>query len=257
MKNISAAVIFLFLVGLTARAQQPTADRAKVADSYGQTQKRVSRTPERWAALATGDLLPPDSAVRTGEHSAVLLQMINGHAIRVGPSSTVELKEVGNNSSYSFQLIAGEIWSFVNKARRPTRYEIDTPTAVLGVRGTVFHVDYDGSANDSLVSVNEGTVALTQGGVTQSVEKGYQIRVRRNQLARARIIKHSPATQRMWKVVLRENWARENGKAKLDHQTEGELIRLRAENRAAREEARQEAIERGRGGRGNRGKNQK
>jgi hypothetical protein len=262
MRKPIFAIFYLCFAAVAAIAQQPSTDRAKVADAYGQTQKRVSRTPERWAPIVVGDLLAPDSAVRTGEHSAVLVQMINGHSIRVGPSSTVELKEVGANSSYSFQLIAGELWSFVNKARRPTRYEVDTPTAVLGVRGTIFHVDYDGTANDSLVSVNEGTVSLTQGAVTQSVEKGYQIRIRRNQLARARVVKHTVATQQMWKVVLRENWAREGGRAKLDNTAEAELIRLKLQERAAaaraaRQEARQEAIEKGRGGRGGRGKNER
>jgi hypothetical protein len=263
MRHPVLAILVLITAITASAAQQPAADRARVVDAYGQVQKRVSRTPEQWTAVVTGDLLPPDSAVRTGERSAILLQTPDRHSIRIGSATTLELKEVGKGNSYAFQLIAGEIWSFVNKARKPARFEVDTPTAVLGVRGTVFNIAHDVGSNESTVSVDEGIVSLNQGGVTQAVEKGYEMRVRPNQLRQARAAKHSQATKDMWKVVLRENWAKASSTPKLNRDAEGEVQRFRqrekAENerrnqqeqqQADREKAKREAKEKQRQGKG-------
>jgi hypothetical protein len=238
-----AASIFLMgtiVSATTMLAQQVPADRAKVLDSYGRAQKRVSQTPERWMPIAAGDLLPPDSAVRTFLRSAILLQTADRHTIRVGASTTLELKDVGKDNAYAFQLIAGEIWSFVNKAKKPAKFEVDTPTAVLGVRGTVFHMRFNQSTMESAVSVNEGTVSLSQNGASRNLEGGYEMHVRPGQLAQARPAKHSMGTQRMWKAVLKENWASANATPKLDREADTELVAARQQEREAAREAAQE-----------------
>jgi len=232
MKRTISALMLLLMAVLSSAAQQPPTDRARVLDAYGQVQRQVSRNPDNWTVLREGDLLAPDSAVRTGERSAILLQMPDRHAIRVGGSTTLEVKEVGKGGSFSFQLVAGEIWSFVNKARKPARYEIDTPTAVLGVRGTIFHVGHDVAADESEVSVNDGSVTLNQGGVTQSLEKGFEMRFRRNQLAQVKANRHRAGTQQMWRLILRENWTGENPKARLNRDADGELLKNRLRERA-------------------------
>jgi hypothetical protein len=238
-----ATAIFLLgiiITAITMLAQQAPLDRAKVLDTYGRAQKRVSQTPERWMPIAAGDLLPPDSAVRTFLRSAILLQTADRHTIRVGASTTLELKDVGKNNAYAFQLISGEIWSFVNKAKKPAKFEVDTPTAVLGVRGTVFHMRFNQNTMESAVSVNEGTVSLSQNGAKQDVESGYEMNVRPGQLAQARAAKQSMGTQRMWKAVLKENWVSANTTPKLDREADTELVAARQQER---EEARAAAQE--------------
>src|SRR6185295_8088390 len=91
------------------------------------------------------------------------------------------------------------------------------------------------------------------------VQNGYQMRVRPNQLRQARPARLSPGNQQKWKVVLREKWAEANANAKLNRDADGELQRVRqqqraedarqnqqAEQKTAREKAKQEAIEKAR-----------
>lgn len=235
MKPVYAIVLVLLCALPAASLQTPAAiNRAKVADFYGTAEKRVGKTPERWVSVVMGDLLPPDSAVRTSAHAAILLQMPDKHSIRLGENTFLELKEVGQSRSYSFQLITGEIWSFVNKALKPAKYEVETPSTVLGVTGTVFNIAYDREKNVSRVSVNEGTVSLRQGAVTQSVAKGFETRIRPNQLQRARVLEQGPATQKVWKTLLaHENFTKPDATPKLNKDLEKTLAALKKKQEEA------------------------
>jgi len=214
-----------------AQKQVPVVDRAKVADSYGKAEKRLTKGPDRWAAIAAGDLLAPDSAVRTTEHAGILLVMPDKHTIRVGENTNLELKEVGANNSYYFQLIGGEIWSFVNKARKPTKYEVETPSTVLGVSGTLFNISHNRNSGVSDMSVDDGVVSLRQGQVTQTVAKGFATRVRRNQLAQAKVVKQDPATKQMWKLLrAKESWTKPAANPKISQDTETEVRSLKQEH---------------------------
>ena len=69
-----------------------------------------------------------------------------------------------NNSATISSFIEGEIWSFVNKARKPTKYEVETTSTVLGVSGTLFNISHNRSTPTSLdMSVADGVVSLRQG----------------------------------------------------------------------------------------------
>jgi hypothetical protein len=93
----------------------------------------------------------------------VLLVFSDKHAFRIGQRAEVQLKELGQSSSYSFELLGGQIWSFVNKARKPAKYEVETPSTVLGVSGTLFSVDHNSQTNESEISVADGEVSARQG----------------------------------------------------------------------------------------------
>jgi len=198
-----------------ARAQtapaQPATDRAKVEQIVGTAQRRVVKNPEQWAKLSNGDLLAPDSAVQSGPDSAVLLTLADKHVVRVGESTTLELKVLGKDNAYSFSLVKGQIWSFVDKANKPAKYEVETPSTILGVSGTLFHVAHDPSDNESDVSVEEGEVHMRQGRVDKAVGDGNQIRVLPNRLRGALVRPHTKATAEMWKTLhSKESWQTPN-----------------------------------------------
>jgi hypothetical protein len=240
MKDLARLLSILLLLAAPAPApaqapaQAPApaeADRVTVADLYGGAEKRVSAAPEQWVALSAGDLLPPDSAVRTGEHAGMLLVLPGKHAIRVGENTKLELKEVGRNNSYYFQLIEGEIWSFVNKARRPAKYEVETASTILGVSGTLFSLSFDRSTSESDMSVEDGVVSLRQGAAAQTVTRGFATRVQLNQLARARVLKQDRAIQQMWRLFhLRETWTRPGAALKISRELEADVRALRREH---------------------------
>jgi hypothetical protein len=91
-----------------------------------------------------------------------LLQLAGGHMFRVGENTKVILKELGKDKSFSFQVLAGNIWSAVRTLNQPTKYEVETPSAVAGVSGTVFAVFHDLATGQTTVSTNKGTVNVQQ-----------------------------------------------------------------------------------------------
>jgi hypothetical protein len=227
---------------IPARTQTP-ADSAKVADVNGTAKRRTSKTPDQWVALKAGDLVAVDSAVQTDANSAVLLSLPGQHVIRIGESTTLELKELGKNSAYSFSLVKGRIWSYVDKASKPAKYEVETASVILGVSGTLFSVSRDEQSDEIESSVQDGKVRLRRGQVSKTLEPGFQLRVLNHRLGAAVARKHTVATLAMWKSIGgAESWHKRGGAMRLDRQVDE---RARA---VVQERQRERAAGRGRSG---------
>lgn len=62
-------------------------------------------------------------------------------------------------------LTRGKIWSLVEKLKNEkSRYEVETPTAIAGVRGTTFMVNVDPEGRSSRIAVVEGEVGVRSMG---------------------------------------------------------------------------------------------
>ena len=134
---------------------------AVVRDVYGVAQQRKGDSGD-WKRLNAGDTLTTHTSVKTAGSAAILLQLSGGHLFRVGENTTVELRELGRDKSFSFHVLAGNIWSVVRKAFQPTKYEVETPSAVAGVSGTVFAVFHNSASGQTTVSTNLGQVDVRQ-----------------------------------------------------------------------------------------------
>ena len=78
--------------------------------------------------------------VSTGERSAVKITFEDGTAFTMGPDSRVALENipaVGDEPDSFLLRAARGVFKFVSGALSPEAYRIDTPTATIGVRGTV------------------------------------------------------------------------------------------------------------------------
>ncbi len=227
MKIISALLIIMMF----AASGHAQANQARVADAYGAVEKKLNPADARWQSVNIGDMLNPSAVVRTGPGSAALLVFPDKHAFRIGERAEVQLKELGQNNSYSFEVLRGQIWSFVNKAKKPAKYEVETPSTVLGVSGTLFTVEHDAQANESEVSVADGTVNAGRGAAAQRVEKGYQLRLRRGQ-AGGVPQKHDNHTKQMWSTIQQsEAWTKGNATAKLNREAEEKIRALKEQRR--------------------------
>jgi hypothetical protein len=174
-------------------------------DAFG-TARRRSSDNAPWQNINVGDLLPTQTTLQTGENSAVLLQLPDQHVFRIGAGSTVQLKQLGKDKQFSFSVLSGRVWSFVRRAEKPAKYEIETPSAVVGVSGTVFSVSHDPSNADTEVSTDRGEVKVRQGGTTQTVATGYVLHARHGApLASAGL--QSVEQRRVWRALhTRETW---------------------------------------------------
>ncbi|MBI3784280.1 MAG: FecR domain-containing protein [Deltaproteobacteria bacterium] len=126
--------LFTFLVATVAHAAEP----AWVANINGTpTLSRAGKAEplQRGAAIQVGD------TIETNEASKVKLLLADDSVLAIGPRSRVTLEAFDLDTSSRkarLRVLAGRFKLAVSKFfGGPTDYEVATPTAVAGVRGTV------------------------------------------------------------------------------------------------------------------------
>lgn len=136
-------------------------------------------TSER--ALSVGNNVTEGDVVRVPADCHVTLAVEDGSVIRLPSSATLKFTALRKNAleaepEVRLDLVRGRVEISVKKNRsRSTLFEVTTPKAVMGVRGTEFRVGYSPEDETAQVEVLTGTVSA-QGGQDvkgQNVEKGY------------------------------------------------------------------------------------
>ena len=188
-----------------ARAGEPAAGgkdkggASKDAAAALATASRVSGTVEfcrsgsaEFAALAQDGALFKGDAVRTGKDSSVELKFTDKSHLSLGEETSLVIRDVRGQADSDRTLLdldEGSIGASVEKLGERQRFEISTPVAVCGVRGTGFalsHTNPKGGRTDkdrgrSLLTVGHGKVNADcrnplvggKGGV--DVEKGKSV----------------------------------------------------------------------------------
>ncbi|HKN26614.1 MAG TPA: FecR domain-containing protein [Roseiarcus sp.] len=122
---------------------------AQAQQNIGSTalsQNMVSRVLSGAAGpLNSGDPVYRDELVRTGEDSTAKLTFLDSTNLAIGPTSRVTLDVfvyAGGTSAQKLTVnLAKGIFRFTTGALDKKAYEISTPTASIGVRGTVLDID--------------------------------------------------------------------------------------------------------------------
>lgn len=132
----------------------------------GASEKRATR----------GERVFRGSKIRTGSGQAEL-RLDDGSMMRVRSNSSIMLSPTARKrkKKASVLLFFGRVWSKVSRSvTGDSNYEVSTPTAVAGVRGTEFEtaVGADGSVR---VDVQEGAVAVADGDDAATVAAGERV----------------------------------------------------------------------------------
>jgi hypothetical protein len=123
-----------------------------------------------------------NDVVVTGENAKAKIVMTGANTLMVGSYTNFLIKDAKENAkgeaSNSFKLMYGKIRSVVkSKMGANGKYEITTPTSVIGVRGTDFYTIYRPQNNTTTVSTLDGVVSVTNltGKIKKEVlvEAGY------------------------------------------------------------------------------------
>lgn len=130
--------------------------------------------------LAFGDSVSEDETIRAGPASFASLRLPDGSLIQVEPGSQLHLRQLreidaADRSRAVFELEHGRIETTVAPQRTGSRFDVRTPLAVAGVRGTRFGVSQDTERRIMTADVLRGAVAvaaLAGGGEAVSVEQG-------------------------------------------------------------------------------------
>jgi len=114
------------------------------------------------APLVAGDSVFRNEVVRTGADSTAKLIFLDSTNLGVGPVSSVKLDQfvyVGESNGQKMTVnLAKGVFRFTTGALDKKAYEIQTPTAVIGVRGTVLDIGVQGV--QSKVTLVEGQALI-------------------------------------------------------------------------------------------------
>jgi hypothetical protein len=134
-------------------------------------------------AAATGAALDVGATIRTTEASTAVVQLADGSHIRLAPNSQGRLDEQRRFQvkataaaiddglvAASLRLISGSVEVFASKVLRARPLEVSTPTAVIGVRGTVYRVRNDVTpATPAASAVDASATEVLEGKVHAQV----------------------------------------------------------------------------------------
>ena len=136
---------------------------AKVLSSEGEVEIRRPSTDQpqiQKIAFKTADELKAGDTIITGRKGRLVLGLSDGSQAVIAPQTTVVIKDLTQSPRTLFHVIRGKTRVHIEKlGGQPNPYRVNTPTAVIAVRGTIFDVLVDG--DETQVFLHEGEVAVT------------------------------------------------------------------------------------------------
>lgn len=135
--------------------------------------------------VSAGMTLYKGATIATGAGSGADLYFSDGTVTRLDADTVFEISgesAVPENDKDNIitiirtKLFSGKIWNKVARLASASQFEVETTTAIAGVRGTEFGVEYDEGTNDGKVMVKTGAVEVAPtasgSGSTITVEPG-------------------------------------------------------------------------------------
>lgn len=159
-KQCLLLVVMCGLILFTAVAALAAEAVGKISSLSGRVDLlRGGRLPA--VAAKVGDMVYVRDFVRTKSNARAEIRFSDGNVIRVAPRSRLDISEYAvKRDRRSFRLSRGRVEAVVSKqtagSRTPRRFEITTPNAVAGVRGTWYFVFFD--SNVTGIAVKDGVV---------------------------------------------------------------------------------------------------
>ncbi|MGH9940058.1 MAG: FecR family protein [Blastocatellia bacterium] len=106
------------------------------------------------------DELRAGDTIITGKSGRLVLGLSDGSQAVIAPKTTVVIKDLSASPRALFYVIRGKTRIHIEKlGGQPNPYRVDTPTAVIAVRGTIFDVLVE--EEETQVFLHEGEVAVT------------------------------------------------------------------------------------------------
>ena len=172
--SIVATMLLVGTLSMGDRGQLAT-DSAVVTSLYGNVQVRHGTSG--YTAAKLNEALVSGDAIKTGADSRAELSVGNGGYVRMDESSQLLLTHIQSDGATSLQALMGGVWvTLENALTGNSRFEVNMPSAVASVKGTVFRcqVDEDGASE---TFVYEGEVDVQSGDEQLIVKPNESTRV--------------------------------------------------------------------------------
>jgi hypothetical protein len=154
--------VVFFAIGIEQASSQQLVS-ARILSFTGPVE--ILRGPASGTVLAKIDFKPSDQLkagdrIVTGTRGRLVLALTDGSQAVLGERTVVEVRDLGSSPREFFHVLRGKTRVYIEKlGGRPNPYRINTPTAVIAVRGTLFDVIV--KTNETEVFVHEGMVAVS------------------------------------------------------------------------------------------------
>ncbi|MCP5502465.1 MAG: FecR domain-containing protein [Leptospiraceae bacterium] len=163
-------IIFAVLFQCKGKNEEPNIFRARV--SFIQGTITVTSENGMQKKISIGSSLEEKDKIETGKDSYLELLLVSGAKIRLKSQTNLVLQELSpDKKNTELKLLNGTLISTVNKKNKEESFKVETPTAVAGVRGTLFLIKVetkDGEIRTQL-GVKEGQVVIN--GINKSLEE--------------------------------------------------------------------------------------
>ena len=156
----SAGYALLFSLACVLSVSAQTSVSIKVLSSEGPVEiRRDSKgkvLTQTIAFKANDDLFAGDTII-TGKDGKLVLALSDGSQAVVAPKTTLIIQDLTQSPRTLFQMLKGKTRIHIEKlGGQPNPYRVNTPTAVIAVRGTIFDVEVND--DETQVYLHEGAV---------------------------------------------------------------------------------------------------
>lgn len=163
MRMIMPVPIFRYAPLMFALCALPLAIATHArADKIGVASVVKNQVEGRGGALSVGSSVFANERIKTGEASTAQLLFLDKTVLSLGPKAELLLDKYAYNPNRGTgQVVVNAVQGgmrFVTGSQNPTNYQIKTPVATLGIRGTV--VDLQIGPVDTFIGVLEGTLRI-------------------------------------------------------------------------------------------------
>lgn len=159
---LALAVSIALAAGATAARAATAAGEVVAMDGTGEIERGGAKLP-----LTLGTAVEVGDRVRTHTAGRVRLLFSDGSTLVLGEGSDLRIDEhvfdpSGGKTKTLLRVLEGKVRALVSEyyGDRSASYEIETPGAVAGVRGTEFIVEYDADRATSDIATFQGAVAV-------------------------------------------------------------------------------------------------
>ena len=175
-KKIALLVLFALLVlGFTKNA---LAQERKATITYFEGGVEVLRAGEaKWTKAKIKMDLEAGDKLKTALASKCEITLEDGSTITVHENTTIDLKELFSEEGAKktkFKLWMGKVKVRAEKLKKGSSFQVETPTGLAGVRGTIWTIGYDNLTRITTVFVEEGEVYVR--GINQGEEEEIIVR---------------------------------------------------------------------------------
>lgn len=172
-------VAALLLIGAGAHASD-----VEAYTSTG-TVEMAKKGSSKWMPLMPGGLIEPGYTVRCGADGSAVLRWFSGNVVRLAPGATLTIDKVSDAGGvYESMLNLSKGRVYVRAEKLPgakSSFQVMTPTATAGVRGTEFMAEVSSDAKKSSFAVMDGQILVEAKSITVILDRDFQISVDQDQ----------------------------------------------------------------------------